>query len=174
MSCFNLWLALCLCCLTAACKRPDFIRMQPTIEEQPPLLSAVTISDAASSGQLSRGFYELESGAWRWTAPRFTVVLAAPPNASKNGAWLEFRFSLPQVSMASLKRVTLSARVANATLPSETYDTIGDHIYRQEAPASAFRKDVVAVTFTVDKFVTLPNDNREMSLVATAIALEPK
>src|SRR5579884_1227722 len=43
-----------------ACKRPDPIRLQPTIEEPAKLASMVEISNLAESGQLIRGFYDLQ------------------------------------------------------------------------------------------------------------------
>ena len=86
--------ALLLFALTAACRRPDPLRLQPTIEEPPALAGAIRMADPATASQLLRGFYPVEQNAWRWSAPKFSVVLGAPLSASKKGAGLILEFSL--------------------------------------------------------------------------------
>src|SRR5579883_309780 len=160
--------------LAAGCKSIDMVELQPTIEEAPALASAVRVSDPAQANQLVSGFYEIQAGAWRWTAPQFQVLLAAPRAAATRGAQLVFEFSLPDPSIASLKSVTVGATINRLQLPPETYTTSGLHEYRRDIPASALGAPEVSVAFSVDKFLTPPNDGRNLALVATAIALEPK
>ena len=167
---FIFTLLVCLC----ACKRLGPIRLQPTIEEQPTLSNTILMTDPASSGQLLDGFYELEGNSWRWTAPHFSVALAAPPTARTDGAWLVLKFTLPGVSIDTLKNITVSCRLADAQLAPETFRTSGALEYRREVPASAFAQDIVAAEFSVDKFLKPPGDGRELGLVATAIRLAPK
>jgi hypothetical protein len=166
-------LVICLCGLALACKLPDPIRLQPTIEETPAYTSTVRVADAAKSGQLIRGFYQVE-GAWRWAAPKFAVVLETPPTAPKTGAWLTLSFVLADASISTLKNITVAAKVADATLEPETFTTPGQHTYRREVPASAFTKNLVDVEFAVDKFLRLPGDDRDLALVAIAVGLEAK
>jgi hypothetical protein len=167
-------LALCLCTLTPACKRPDPIRLQPTLEEPAAMASMILISDASTSAQLLRGFYPLDQPTWRWTAPRFTVALQTPPRARNNGAWLVLRFTVLEQSITSLKTITLSARLGEFKLAPETITREGTHEYRREVPASAFPKDVMYADFTVDRFLKPEADNRELALIVTAVGLESK
>jgi hypothetical protein len=164
----------CLCTLTLACKRPDPIRLQPTIEEQTALAPIVRTNDPLTIGQLLRGFYELEVNAWRWAAPKFDVALEAPPNAPKKGAVLFLEFSLPETSIATFKSITIRAEVARTELPPETYTTPGPHEYRRDVPSAAFTRDVVGAEFSVDKFLKPAGDGRELAVIARTIGLEPK
>ncbi len=171
---FTIALALCLCILTVACKRPDPIRLQPTIEEPAALASMIRISDPSTSAQLVRGFYPLDQPSWRWTAPRFTVALQTAPHTRANGAWLVLQFYVHELSIAELKKITIRAKVGEATLDPEIFTSPGEHQYRREVPASAFTKDVVYADFNVNGFVTPPGDNRQLSLIVTAVGLESK
>ena len=166
--------ALWLCALTQSCKRPDPIRLQPTIEEPATLVSTIRIADPSTSSQLVRGFYPPESNTFRWAAGRFSVALATPAAARTNRAWLVLVFSLPDVSVQTLKKITLRAKTGGVELPQAEYSTPGEHQYRREVPGSALTKDVIEVDFTLDKFLTLPNDARELGLVVTQIGLVAK
>ncbi len=167
-------LAAALCASTIACREKTLSRLEPTIEEARPLTSAIRFSDQPRGDQLVRGFYELQGGSWRWTAPQFDVLLGAPANAAGRGAKLFLEFNLPDPSIASLKSITLTAKVNNVPLAPETYTTSGLHEYRREAPSAAFSTPDVIVEFSVDKFLTPPGDGRNLALVVTAVALEPK
>ena len=174
MQCTRLSAVLPLCALIVACKRPEPIRLQPTIEEPAKLVSVVRMVDPSSSGQLLRGFYPPESSSWRWAAKKFSVVLGAPAAASKDGAVLVLMFNLPDASVQALKKIAVQANIGNVELSPEEYSTRGQHEYRREVPASSFPKDPVEVDFTLDKVLSLPNDNRELGLVVTQIGLAPK
>ena len=156
-----------------ACKPITPVRLQPTIEDSA-LASTIRFSDTAKADQLLRGFYDIQSGSWRWTAPQFAVVLGSPAGAAERGARLALEFDLPDASIAALKSMTVTAKISNVPLPPEKYTTPGRHQYRREVPASAFVSQNVTVDFSVDKFLTPPNDGRNLALVVTAIALEPK
>ena len=111
---------------------------------------------------------------WRWAASRFSVALGRPPAARTNGAWLVLVFDLPEVSIQTLKKITLTAKAGDVELSPEEYTTSGEHQYRREVPASALTTDVVGADFTVDKVLKLPNDGRELGLVVTQIGLVAK
>lgn len=166
--------ALCLAVSLIACKRPDPIRLQPTIEEAAPPASIVRTADAATAGQLLRGFYALEQNSWRWTSPHFAVLLGTTSGARRDGATLDLRFALPEQLIQALKTVTVSANVGATALAPEKYTTSGDHEYRRDVPASAFRGDSVTAQFTVDKSLTPPNETRNLALVVFSIGLEAK
>src|ERR1700730_9841956 len=108
--------AVWLCVLTQACKRPDPIRLQPTIEEPATLVSMIRIADPSTSSQLVRGFYPLESNTFRWAAGKFSVALGTPATARTNGAWLVLVFNLPDVSIQTLKKITLTAKTGDVEL----------------------------------------------------------
>jgi hypothetical protein len=167
-------LALSLCALTCACKHPDFIRLQPTIEEPPALSSTVLMSNASQTSQLIRGFYELQANTWRWAGPKFDVALGTPPGAARNGALLVLKFSLAEASIRALKTITVAAKVDDAVLPAEAFTTPGEHTYLHEAPASALSKNLVDAEFTVDKYLTPPNDGRNLALIVVSVGLEAK
>jgi len=166
--------ALFFCLLTQACRRPDPIRLQPTIEEPAALVSTIRIADASTSGQLLRGFYPLESDTWRWASGRFSVILGTPAAARSKGAWLVLTFNLPDASIQTLKKITLTAKTGSVELLPEEYTAPGEHQYRRELPASVFAKDVIEVDFMLDKTLKPPNDGRELGLVVTEIGLETK
>src|SRR5579864_2498138 len=122
-------IAFCLCVLTQACQRPYPIRLQPTIEEPPTLVSMIRIADPSTASQLVRGFYPLESNTWRWAAGRFSVVLGTPAAARTNGAWLVLVFNLPAVSIQTLKQITITAKAGDVELSPEEFTTPGEHQY---------------------------------------------
>ena len=167
-------LAVCLYTLTSACKRPDPIRLQPTIEEPPAWSNTVLMSDVGQSNQLLRGFYELQNNLWRWAGPRFNGALGTPPSAAENGAWLVLKFSLAEASISAFKTITVAGKVGDTALPAEAYTTPGEHVYRHEAPPSAFKKNPIGVEFTVDKFLTPPNDGRNLAVIVLSFGLEAK
>ena len=166
-------LALCLCTFLLACKRPDPIRLQPTIEEPPTLLATIRMSDPSTTTQLLRGFYELER-TWRWAGPRFTVALQAPPGAAEHGARLVLDFTVPETSLETLKTLTLRGKVGDAPLDPQTVTSAGDHEYRRDVPASAFVRPVMDADFNVDKFLQPQNDGRQLSVIVTSIGLESR
>ena len=163
-----------LCAVTVACKSITPIRLEPTIEDAGALPSAIRISDPKSTPQLLRGFYELQAGAWRWAEPHFAVDLGTPAGAATRGARLVLDFNLPEPSIAALKTVTVAAQAGSLPLPPQTYTTAGLHQYQPEVPAEAFVKDEITIGFSVDKFLTPPDDGRNLALVVTAISLESK
>jgi len=154
--------------LTACSRRPP----APLPEVSAELLSDVQVADPRAFEQLVGGFYEVEANAWRWTSPKFVVVLRPPEGSGKDGARLELDFVLPDNHVERLGPVTLRAVVNGYALPSETFTTRGPHVYAHGVPADVLRATAVAVEFASDK--ALPpegDDSREMAVVANRIAL---
>jgi len=121
------------------------------------------------------GFNALEQNAWRWTAGKFTVALQTPAGADRSGASLILNFVLPEGSLRKLKSVTVSAKVDGVAIAPETFNTAGEHVYRSEVPVSAFKKNLVTVDFSLDKFLPPTEaDHRELGLVVTSIGLQSK
>ena len=163
-----------LCVVAPACKVSDPIHLEPTIEDAPALASSLRFTDPVMAGQLVQGFFDLQGGAWRWTAPQFEVLLGPPAGAVSRGARLVLDFTLPDPSIASLKTMTVTANVNHLPLPPDTYTTAGQHQYVRDVPASAFVSQEIAVQFSCDKFLVPPNDGRRLALIVTGVALEPK
>lgn len=116
----------------------------------------------------------MEGNAWRWTQPKFAVVLQWPPGARQNGARLVLAFNLPDASVQALKKITLTARAAGMDFSPEGYTMAGEHKYERALPPSLFSDDRIEADFAVDKFLKLPNDDRQLGLVVTGIGLEPQ
>lgn len=165
---------LCLCGLTLACQRPDPIRLQKTLEEPAVVMSKIRISDPSTSSQLVRGFYPLEANTWRWAGPHFTVELGVPPKAREYGATLVVKLHLPDISIQKLKKITLNARVGALALSPQAYSTAGELEYRRSVPAAAFTENTVEADFTLDKFLNMEGDPRQLGVVVTDVGLEPK
>jgi hypothetical protein len=170
----KLSLAIGLLCCSVGCKRPYSITLQPTIEEAPALPSRIQAADPGTSKQFTKGVYDLEDNSYRWAAPKFSVMLGTPPSAMKKGAWLVLDFNLPDVSIHTLKNMTVTAKIGDVALPPETFYSPGQHQYRHEVSASAFTHEVTPVDFTTDKFLQPPNDRRSLAFLVTAVALESK
>lgn len=144
-------------------------------EAGPRISSSVKMSDATASTQLRKGFYGLESNAWRWTAGTFSVVLRPPLAAAQRGGTLSFAFSIPEVVIQKLKSVTLAASIGSTKLKSETYAKPGGYTFTADVPVELLSKDSVIVDFALDK--SLPPgavDLRELGVIATAVGLESK
>jgi hypothetical protein len=162
------------CVLLLACKRIEPIHLQPTIEEPPTMARVIRMADPSTSTQLVQGFYSLESNAWRWSGPQFSVALEAPPSARQDGATLVLAFNLPEVSIRTLKKITVTAKIGDTALSPEAYATAGAHEYRRAVPASAFTTDAIEADFALDKFLKPANDGRELGLIVKEIGLEAK
>ncbi len=139
------------------------------------LLSVLNVADDNAAVQLVHGFYDPEGNAWRWTGPRFSVVLAPPPAAKSRGALLVLKVTVPQNSLNSIGPITLSARLPGLELTPKTFSQPGDVSYSRDIPASVLASDAVNIDFHLDK--TLPPsgaDSRRLGLVVSSIALEPR
>jgi hypothetical protein len=139
------------------------------------LLSVVNAADPRAAVQLTRGFYGVESNAWRWTAKDFVVTLRRPDGAAQNGAKLEVKLAVPDIVISRLSQISLTANVNGLALPPDTFSKAGNFVYTRDIPASALTTDPVAIDFTVDK--ALPpsgQDARELAIIVASVSLSPK
>jgi hypothetical protein len=167
--------ALAVCLLLTGCKRAKKIRVEQTEEDSAVLASVIHMSDPKVAPQLLKGFYNIESNAWRWTAGSFAVALRPPRNAALKGATLHFRFTLPEAVLSKLKTVALSASVNGAALSPETYTQPGEFDYSREIDPKLLQGDAVNVEFTMDKFIPAGMiETRELGVIATSAGLEAK
>lgn len=161
--------------LSIGCSPNHSITPEPTAEEPARLASAIAMADPPRANQLIRGFHRLEEGSWRWTEAKFAASLGTPPGASRSGAWLVLKFSLPPILLQHFKTVTLSSELDHTPLAPETYDASGPHEYRRDVPAPLLKHDAAQVEFSLDHFLAAGTvEARELGLIVTSVALEPK
>ncbi|MGD0365389.1 MAG: hypothetical protein ABSC93_31285 [Bryobacteraceae bacterium] len=167
-------LVLSLALVPAGCKRHKPVTAR-TVEEAPPLASTIATADSRTAAQLVSGFYGIEQNSWRWTAGRFSVLLHPPQNAGTKGAMLQLKFAIPDVSLAKLKTITLTAYVNGTPLPPETYTQAGQFLFSREVPANLLVDDTARIDFSVDKTMPpTPADRRELGVVVSMVGLQPK
>jgi hypothetical protein len=157
-----------------ACKSRRRVIVQ-TEEEGPTLATIVHVADPRVAAQLLTGFYGVEQNSWRWTAGKFSVVLRPPRTAATKGATLQLKFSLPEVVIAKLKVMSLSASVNGTSLSPESYTLPGEFTYTRDVPANLLVGESAKVDFSLDK--TMPpsaGDQRELGVVVTTVGLDPK
>lgn len=134
-------------------------------------------SDPRAAIQLTKGFYDLENGGWRWSAKDFSASLKPPAGAAQKGASLVLKFSLIDAVTEKLGPITLSAKAGGAGLPAKTYPKAGAYEYRADVPPSAFAQGqtMTTVEFSLDKALApTPSDNRELGLVVSIVGFEAK
>lgn len=157
-----------------ACNRHKRVTVQ-TEEEGPTLATIVHVADPQAAAQLLNGFYGVEQNSWRWTAGKFSVVLRPPRTAAAKGATLQLKFTVPEVVIAKLKALSLSASVNGTPLRPESYTLPGEFTYSRDVPAGLLAGESAKVDFSLDK--TMPptaGDQRELGVVVTTVGLDPK
>jgi hypothetical protein len=134
--------------------------------------AAVRTADPAAAPQLTSGFHEIEQGAWRWTAGRFTALLGAPARASIRGATLRLALYVPE-PIARQGGTTLSCSVDRIPLPPEPYARAGSYeLVRDVEPIAG---PAATLECTLSRPLA-PNavDHRELGVVISSLTLEPK
>ena len=140
-----------------------------------PMLSLVKMNDPAAPAQLTKGFYGVESGAWRWTAGSFSVVLKTPAGAAQKGGALTFKLVVPDVVIKQVHTQTLTASIGGKPLTPATYSAAGNYAYAADIPATMLTGDSTTIDFTLDNSMPpSPADRRELGVIATAVDLESK
>ncbi|MBK5291310.1 MAG: glycosyltransferase family 39 protein [Acidobacteriia bacterium] len=132
--------------------------------------SRIRMADPAAEAQLE-GFHAPEQGSWRWTGCGFSVSLA-PPEPSA-GARLVLDLTVPEPSLRQLGPITLSARLGDRDLGSQTYPTAGNYTFVRRLDGAWLHKDANTIAFQLNR--CLPpseRDGRELGLVIRGVALE--
>jgi hypothetical protein len=157
------------------CRRAKKVQVQATEEEAPRMASVVHMSDPKTAGQLVTGFYDVENNSWRWSQRRFSVVLRPPVGAAQRGANLSLKFTIPDVVIAKLKDVEVSAVLNGTALPPEKYTKPGEYTYTREVAQTLLTGESVRIDFTLDKAMAPgETDQRELGVVVASIGLELK
>jgi hypothetical protein len=160
---------------SASCRREEKIKLEPTDESTPALVSTVQASDTKAAVQLVRGFHALEQNSWRWTMGRFVVALRPPAGSSDRGATLTLKFTLPQPVIDNVKSTTIRASIQNTPVGSQTYSNPGEQTFTADVPAKLLKGDAATVEFTMDHFLSAGTvDGRELGIVFVSVGLEAK
>jgi hypothetical protein len=159
----------------AGCRREEKIKLEPTDESTPTLVSTVYASDPKAAIQLIRGFHGIEQNSWRWTMGRFVVTLRPLAGSADKGATLTLKFTLPEAVLDKVKSTSLTANVQNTAIGSQTYAKPGEHTFTADVPAALLKGDALTVEFSMDRFLPAGTvDGRELGLVFVSVGLEAK
>jgi hypothetical protein len=103
----------------------------------------------------------------------FSARLSAPVSASKKGARLVLKCTVPPVVIQRFTAVKLAANIEGFGLPEETYSQPGNYVYSRNIPAKVFDKDAVTVDFALDKCMPPGGkDQRELGIVVSVVGFE--
>jgi hypothetical protein len=145
-----------------------------TAPAQKALASVVRTGEESVASQLLRGFYQIEAGSWRWTAPNFSVELAVPSAAASKGGVLRMNFSVPEALIAQHQVVDVRARVGDV-VTSRKVSGAGAHALELELPPAALSHETVVADFAVDQpFLPSGADRRSLGVVAISFELLSK
>jgi hypothetical protein len=160
----------------AGCRRKQAANAQQQGDgEAPQMASVIHTGDPKSETQLVNGFYGIEQNAWRWTAPRFSVVLRPPAGAAEKGATLNVELTIPDPIIARVKTISLSASIGNTPLAPETYTQAGPYTYTRDIAPSLLGSEAVRIDFQTDKSVPpIPPDQRELAVIVGSVGLDAK
>ncbi|MEP6717353.1 MAG: hypothetical protein ABJC09_17415 [Terriglobia bacterium] len=163
---------------TMACRgkhNADTVQNEEQAEPGPRIASAFKMSDAVASAQLLHGFYGLESGTWRWTAGKFSLLLRCPLAAAQRGATLTFSLSVPDVVIQKTGGFTLTASTGSTTLKAQPYRKSGAYTFTADIAPELLVKETITIDFAMDKTMPpTPNDRRELGVIAISAGLESK
>jgi hypothetical protein len=137
--------------------------------------STISAADPNAAGHFAKGFYEVESNAWRWTDKAFSVDLSAPLNADQKGAQLSMKLAVPDAVIQKEGTVQLSASIQGYNLEPQTFSKAGQYTYTRDVPADKLQSGVVRIDFWVDH--TLPptdTDRRQLGIVVSQVGLVAK
>jgi hypothetical protein len=129
-----------------------------TVVEREPTLSYVDMGDPAAPAHIVSGIHGPESGPWRWTAARATLLVKPPPGPAR----VEATFRLTPHAVG--RRVSLL--VDGAEVASSTYATADLHTLRSDAalPGGGASATVAVV---VDRTFRVPGDDRDLGIILT-------
>lgn len=160
--------------MAPACRYKRKPRERAPIDSGEPV-SLLNVADPRAGFQLTKGFWTVEGGAWRWTMKNFTVMLRPPAGAAQKGSTLELKFTIPDVMFNRVGAMTLDAHINGVDLGPEKYPRAGEFVYRRDIPAAQLGLPTAAIDFSVDK--GLPpsgQDTRELAVIVSSVGLLPK
>jgi hypothetical protein len=131
------------------------------------------MADLHTEKQLLSGFYDLEAGAWRWTAQDFRVLLKVPDHAGDKGGYLTLQGTVTEGALQN-GPVEVSATLQGVPLPPQSFSKAGEMIYRVEVPPAIFRSASLLADFHVNRTYRAPGDKRVLGVIATVISIRSK
>lgn len=168
---FGFFALTCLLVSAPGCKKPAG---EPG-DDRSPFSSAFRMNDPRAQRQLVTGVYNIENGAWRWTAAKFSVSLQPPPGSDTKGAKLALKLNIPDSAIKQLNIITLSAKVGDTSLPPQTFNKGGDYTYEADVPSMALQSAPVRIDFWLDKSVPPSSmDHRELGIIVNQVGLTSK
>lgn len=157
------------------CKRKKRAQAEAAKETPSEPATMLGTADPRSTLQLTKGFYEVENGGWRWSSKEFSASLKPPPTAAQKGATLVLKFSIVDASIAKLGPLTLTAKVGATACPAQRYEKPGTYELKCDIPASSFSGTLVQVDFALDKVLPeTESDQRQLGLVVAMVGFEAK
>ncbi len=136
--------------------------------------ASVLMKDPEAGGRL-RGFYQIESGAWRWTGRAFSIQMASPDPADSKPLRLVFAFYVPDVVTQQLGTVTLTAKVGGHELTPSVWPQSGRFTYVRNIEAGWLKPAGDRIDFSLDKAMPpSASDGRELGVIAVSATLEPR
>ena len=168
----RLTLVLALAVVTLAGCKKSKKDVQYVEEGASQLMSAVNVADPKAAIQLLRGFHDVESGAWRWTGPKFAVALRPPKQVPAEGAKLFMEYTVPELFLQKVPKTTLTIFVNGKALESEVITKAGSATLERTVATDLLKGDVVTVDFALDQFLAAGSvDQRELGLIVSAVGL---
>ena len=160
----------------SGCKKK---RKAPTVDasKESPAEPATMLgtADPRATVQLTKGFYEVENGGWRWSSKEFSAALKPPSTAADKGATLVLRFSVVDASIAKLGALSLTAKVGATACPAQKYEKAGTFEFKCAIPGADLKSPMAAADFALDKVLPRTDDDqRELGLVVMMIGFEAK
>ncbi len=151
----------------SACSKPKDAESPaaPAATPAAPLYSYAQTSDLRVAPQLTKGWYGVEEGAWRWMAKEAEGTLKNP---SVLPAQFEVRLTIPKpVLDAAGEPIKFSVLLDGKPLGEETYKKDGPYIFEKTVPPGMLSPGPVAVTLQVSKAKPpVPNgDVRELGAI---------
>jgi hypothetical protein len=128
------------------------------ILERHPTREYLPLNAPEAAGQIVSGIYQLEAGAYRWTAGHAILVLKAPPVPAP----LSVTFTIPAAAPARQISILLDGR----TVATQTYRSPGT--YTLQSPPVQPSAASVNMEIQVDRTFTAPPDTRQLGIVLSA------
>ena len=136
------------------------------------IVSKVLTGDPHFAKQLE-GFNQIEPGGWRWSTREFSVTLRAPDGSSRIGARLALQLFIPESTIRKLGPMTLTARIGDRQIGSETYTQAGEYTFARNLEPGWLKPGANRVAFSLDKCVRPgPEDGRELGIVVSSASLD--
>jgi hypothetical protein len=155
--------------LNGCVSTPDTYR--PPIERKPlldghrtDLREFIAMSDPEAADHIMNGISDtVESGAWRWTEERFTLMFAVPDTT---GWKLAMEFTIPGETFAQTGPFHITYSVNGRALDKVQYDSPGEKRFEKLVPAERLRKRAENIVMAeLDKAYIAEADQKKLGVI---------